>query len=536
MPRAVDVDGNTLLHAACARGALRAAKLVARWAVYSAHPPDRNFLNLQSGDGMTALDLARQGGFRKTEEWLVALGALGRGGTGPGSLAGADGGGGFSRRVVPGEYPRHHYLSGDAHPSHRVVAGPPAHHHPYAGMPFPGGVLPGYPHPQHPHALPYGYPGGPVPAAVSLVSAGGVGARGGGDDDFGDLLGGATSATKGDSYLMGALEAALGGEAGGHGQRAEDRRRAQEVVRKVAEALEDRDDMAEELEEAEAARDAALARAEKAEKALAEARAEARAEVATQREEEQAAVLSALGLAEERAVQMAAECETLREERDAIASALDYVNDECEAAKKRADDAEADADERREEDYRAGYAAGLMAARSNANGDAVDSNGDAIDATPSNPGAARASAAYLRDAFERVSAAASRESRDPASRADRGGAPGVFSRQTAAPPSPAPSLFSVAATPVPVSTRASELTPAGAVPSRFARERERSPAGGEGSLPASPVAGMVAAAAEGAPPGSAREGGGGGGGDGGVGLADQLGGLQLLEVPLGDDA
>ena len=83
MPRAVDVDGNTLLHAACARGALRAAKLVARWAVYSAHPPDRNFLNLQSGDGMTALDLARQGGFRKTEEWLVALGALGRGGTGP---------------------------------------------------------------------------------------------------------------------------------------------------------------------------------------------------------------------------------------------------------------------------------------------------------------------------------------------------------------------------------------------------------------------------------------------------------------------
>ena len=78
MPRAVDVDGNTLLHAACARGALRAAKLVARWAVYSAHPPDRNFLNLQSGDGMTALDLARQGGFRKTEEWLVALGALTR--------------------------------------------------------------------------------------------------------------------------------------------------------------------------------------------------------------------------------------------------------------------------------------------------------------------------------------------------------------------------------------------------------------------------------------------------------------------------
>jgi hypothetical protein len=50
MPRATDEGGNTLLHAACARGALRAAKLVVRWAVYSAHPPDRNFLNLQSAE------------------------------------------------------------------------------------------------------------------------------------------------------------------------------------------------------------------------------------------------------------------------------------------------------------------------------------------------------------------------------------------------------------------------------------------------------------------------------------------------------
>ena len=55
MPRATDYDGNTLLHAACSRGALRAAKLVVRWAVYSAHPPDRNFLNLQSAAGYTAL-------------------------------------------------------------------------------------------------------------------------------------------------------------------------------------------------------------------------------------------------------------------------------------------------------------------------------------------------------------------------------------------------------------------------------------------------------------------------------------------------
>ena len=81
MPRATDADGNTLLHAACARGALRAAKLVVRWAVYSTHPPDRNFLNLQSAEGFTALDLARAGGFRKMEEgsWRWApSGAAGR--------------------------------------------------------------------------------------------------------------------------------------------------------------------------------------------------------------------------------------------------------------------------------------------------------------------------------------------------------------------------------------------------------------------------------------------------------------------------
>ena len=93
------------------------------------------------------------------------------------------------------------------------------------------------------------------------------------------------------------------------------------------------------------------------------ARADARAEVAGQREEEQSAVLSALGLAEERAVQMAAECETLREERDAIAAALDFVNDEMERLREAAAAAEEEHARRREADYRAGYAAGLMAAR-----------------------------------------------------------------------------------------------------------------------------------------------------------------------------
>ena len=66
-PRVTDVEGNTLLHAACSRGALRAAKLVVRWAVYSAHPPDRAFLSLRSANGRTALDVCRDGGHERME-------------------------------------------------------------------------------------------------------------------------------------------------------------------------------------------------------------------------------------------------------------------------------------------------------------------------------------------------------------------------------------------------------------------------------------------------------------------------------------
>ena len=58
-------------------------------------------------------------------------------------------------------------------------------------------------------------------------------------------------------------------------------------------------------------------------------------------------MLSALGL-EERAVQMAAECETLREERDAIAAALDFVNDEMERLRDAAAAAEEEHARRRE--------------------------------------------------------------------------------------------------------------------------------------------------------------------------------------------
>jgi hypothetical protein len=105
---------------------------------------------------------------------------------------------------------------------------------------------------------------------------------------------------------MGALEVALGAgaEAARGGVQSEERRRAQAVVRQVAEALEDREEMADELDEAIARAEAAEARAEAAEAAAAAATKEARDSVKAQRVEEQEAVLSALGLAEERAVQM----------------------------------------------------------------------------------------------------------------------------------------------------------------------------------------------------------------------------------------
>lgn len=364
MPRATDADGNTLLHAACARGALRAAKLVVRWAVYSTHPPDRNFLNLQSAEGFTALDLARAGGFRKMEEWLVALGALGRGGTGAGSLA-YDPSGARSTGPPGGAYGGHHN----------------SHHNPY--NPPGGWTHPGMPPPPLPYgssaggAYPagMGYPGHVAPTHVAgrhvssyepYVPSNAWGEDPGAlDRSLARAAGAPGTSNSSDTYLMGALEAALGGgpDDGRVGQASEERRRAQAVVRQVAEAMEERDDALDELDETmEKMRrlEAALADAEaRAERAV----RDAKAEVASQREDEQKAVLSALGLAEERAVQMAAECETTREERDAIASALDFVNDEMENLRARAEAAENALVHRREEDYRAGFAAGLMAYR-----------------------------------------------------------------------------------------------------------------------------------------------------------------------------
>ena len=135
------------------------------------------------------------------------------------------------------------------------------------------------------------------------------------------------------------------------------------MVRQVAEAMEERDDALDELDETLEKMRGLEDRLRDAEARAESAVGDAKAEVASQRDDEQRAVLSALGLAEERAVQMAAECETTREERDAIASALDFVNDEMENLRARAEAAENALVHRREEDYRAGFAAGLMAYR-----------------------------------------------------------------------------------------------------------------------------------------------------------------------------
>lgn len=365
MPRATDADGNTLLHAACARGALRAAKLVVRWAVYSTHPPDRNFLNLQSAEGFTALDLARAGGFRKMEEWLVALGALGRGGTGAGSLA-YDPSGARSTGPPGGAYGGHHNSHHNPYNppggwTHPGMPPPPLPYGSSAGGAYPAGM--GYPgHVAPTHVAPARHVSSYEPYVPSNAWGEDPGAL---DRSLARAAGAPGASNSSDTYLMGALEAALGGgpDDGRVGQASEERRRAQAVVRQVAEAMEERDDALDELDETTEKMRRLEARLADAEARAERAVRDAKAEVASQREDEQRAVLSALGLAEERAVQMAAECETTREERDAIASALDFVNDEMENLRARAEAAENALVHRREEDYRAGFAAGLMAYR-----------------------------------------------------------------------------------------------------------------------------------------------------------------------------
>jgi hypothetical protein len=73
-PAVADADGNTLLHEAAARGALRAAKAVVKLAVFWHQPARRAYLDTKNGAGFTPLDLARAGGFSRLAAWLLALG------------------------------------------------------------------------------------------------------------------------------------------------------------------------------------------------------------------------------------------------------------------------------------------------------------------------------------------------------------------------------------------------------------------------------------------------------------------------------
>ena len=169
-----------------------------------------------------------------------------------------------------------------------------------------------------------------------------------------------------DAYLLGALESVLGevhetGETGETGARSprsrvaesadDDRARARLLVRRVSELVEDLEDHKYDLEACVVRCEKAETRVKQLERALRIAEGErdgalraAREAVATQRAEEQRAVLDALGLAETRAVRMAAERETLREERDAIAEALAFVKEETRALFSKTNDTETETD------------------------------------------------------------------------------------------------------------------------------------------------------------------------------------------------
>ena len=284
-------NGQTLLHAAVGRGSRRVAKLVVRAAVYDQHPPRKRFLDARANDGTTSLDVARAAGFERIAEWLEALGAK----------SGFD----FDLdRTAAGAYATsrhtHPYASANS-------AG--LHHHHYPGGPsfFPPPPYGG----ADASAARGGWPPGPPPAPPH-----------------------APAPT--DAYLLGALESVLGElNETGETHPTDDRKRARVVVRRVSELCEDLDDYKYDLEASLLRCDKAELRVKQLTNALRIAEGErdgalrvAKETVATQRAEEQKAVLDALGLAETRAVRMAHERETLREERDAIAEALAFVKEE----------------------------------------------------------------------------------------------------------------------------------------------------------------------------------------------------------------
>ena len=299
-PRVVSsANGHTLLHAACGFGASKIAKLVVRRAVYESHPPFRAFLDARANDGSAALNVATNAGFERIAEWLTALGAS----SGFRSAFEAPGVASVSRS----------YANTRTNATTDPAFYPPAFYPP-AFAPAHVGVG------THP-------PPPPPPPSVDAYLFGAL------ESVLGDLEG--LEALEGDERPS---DAPRPRDALLQTRERADRARARLLVKRVAELAEDRDDYRADLE-------AALRRAERAEAKLAKTRdelrvaetaraaaaSEARGTVARQREEEQRAVLAALGLAERRAVRMAAERETLREERDAIAEALAFVKEETKA-------------------------------------------------------------------------------------------------------------------------------------------------------------------------------------------------------------
>lgn len=312
---------------------MRVAKLVARRAVYDTHPPKKHFLDKRANDGATSLDVARAAGFERIAEWLEALGAKsgfdfdfeldGHRGSNTGDRTAA---GAYATSRV---YQQYASAPSAAHHLHHYPGGPSFYPPPpYGGADSSAAHRGWVPVPAPPPAPPHAH----APT---------------------------------DAYLLGALESVLGevnetretGDAT-HPPRSrvaesadDDRARARLLVRRVSELVEDLEDHKYDLEACLVRCEKAETRVKQLERALRIAEGErdgalraAREAVATQRAEEQRAVLDALGLAETRAVRMAAERETLREERDAIAEALAFVKEETRALFSKTNETETEKD------------------------------------------------------------------------------------------------------------------------------------------------------------------------------------------------
>ena len=329
--------------------------------MYDSNPPFKQFLDARARDGQTALDVATRGGFTSTSEWLTALGAK--------ANVTANLGGGMSNYPGPS--------SSLGFPTAVCTA-------PYHQQQFPG-------YPQAPHGYPYA-PMGNYPGPAEFYDP-----YGGHSVNPAAAVLGQTASTSGpvDSYLFGALEAALGDAADDGGgvqdDLRSDRKRAQALVKKVTELIEDRDDfeadLGEALKRAEQANSINLKLKGMLKQAVIEkeqALHTVRLEVKKQREEEQKAVLDALGLAEKRAVKMTSEQERLREERDAIAEALSFVTEETKAMYLRNDirNKEGEGSDEKDEKNTTSEAPELRVSRGTLYGHLESGGGSGADLTP----------------------------------------------------------------------------------------------------------------------------------------------------------